>query len=43
LSFMWMNYGAFVSSLDTKFEPQEKKLPSFIEESVRLFARALTP
>lgn len=43
LSFMWMNFGAFVSSLDAKEGAPEEKLQSFIEESVRLFARALTP
>lgn len=41
LSFMWMNYGAFVSQLhDKQFGDS---LDEFIEESVRLFARALTP
>lgn len=37
LSFMWMNHGAFNSNLN------EQELNEFIEESVRLFARALTP
>jgi len=36
-SFMWMNHGAFNRNLN------EDKLNEFIEESVRLFARALTP
>ncbi|MDQ6420058.1 TetR/AcrR family transcriptional regulator [Paenibacillus sp. LHD-117] len=37
LSFMWMNHGAFNSNLLTV------ELDVFIEESVRMFARALTP
>ncbi len=37
LSFMWMNRGAFNGNLN------EERLNEFIEESVRLFARALTP
>jgi AcrR family transcriptional regulator len=43
LSFMWMNYGAFISNLNTKETVSEDSLDEFIEESVRLFARALTP
>lgn len=43
LSFMWMNYGAFVSNLNAKEAISEESLEAFIEESVRLFARALTP
>ncbi|WEK53573.1 MAG: TetR/AcrR family transcriptional regulator [Candidatus Cohnella colombiensis] len=43
-AFMWMNYGAFVSkSLNAKEDFPEDWLEEFIEESVRLFARALTP
>jgi len=37
LSFMWMHYGAFNSSLSSNV------LESFIEESTRLFTKALTP
>jgi AcrR family transcriptional regulator len=44
LSFMWMNYGAFISCHMHAKEPiPENSLDDFIEESVRLFARALTP
>ena len=44
LSFMWMNYGAFISSnLNAKEAVPEDSLDEFIKESVRLFARALTP
>jgi AcrR family transcriptional regulator len=42
LSFMWMNYGAFVSKLGEEPGPGVT-LDNFIEESVMLFARALTP
>lgn len=43
LSFMWMNYGAFVTGLNAHEEWSEAALTAFIEESVRIFARALTP
>ncbi len=43
LSFMWMNYGAFISRLNIKETVSENPLDEFIGESVRLFARALTP
>lgn len=43
LSFMWMNYGAFISNLHAKDASPEDSLEEFIEESVRIFARALTP
>ncbi|MBW5449266.1 TetR family transcriptional regulator [Cohnella sp. CFH 77786] len=43
LSFMWMNYGAFFSSLNKKEAVSEEWLDEFIKESVGLFARALTP
>jgi TetR/AcrR family transcriptional regulator, mexJK operon transcriptional repressor len=43
LSFMWMNYGAFVTGLNAHEEQPEEALQAFIEESVRIFARALTP
>ncbi|MBB6690070.1 helix-turn-helix transcriptional regulator [Cohnella xylanilytica] len=42
-SFMAMNYGAFFSADDGKEALPEQTLDEFIEESVRLFARALTP
>jgi TetR/AcrR family transcriptional repressor of mexJK operon len=43
-SFMWMNYGAFISkSMHAKEDVSESWLNEFIEESTRLFARALTP
>jgi TetR/AcrR family transcriptional regulator, mexJK operon transcriptional repressor len=43
LSFMWMNYGAFISNLNAKEAISEDSLDEFIKESVLLFARALTP
>ncbi|QHW30966.1 TetR/AcrR family transcriptional regulator [Paenibacillus rhizovicinus] len=43
LSFMWMNYGAFISGLNTKEAVSENTLDEFIEESVRLFTKALSP
>jgi AcrR family transcriptional regulator len=42
-SFMWMNYGAFVTGMSTGGGTPEAALDAFIEEGVRLFARALTP
>jgi len=43
LSFMWMNYGAFISRLNAKEADSEQTLNEFIEESVRLFTKALSP
>lgn len=43
LSFMWMNYGAFISRLNAKEAVSEHTLDEFIEESVRLFTKALSP
>lgn len=43
LSFMWMNYGAFVSGMGTGGVLAGVKLEEFIEESVRTFVRALSP
>lgn len=44
LSFMWMNYGAFISrNLNAKEAVSQNSMDEFIEESVQLFARALTP
>jgi AcrR family transcriptional regulator len=42
LSFMWMNYGAFISKLGEHSEPGAV-LEEFIEESVSLFVRGITP
>lgn len=43
-SFMLLNFGAFMNNLDTSDSRfQDVSLDEFIEESVRLFARALTP
>lgn len=42
-TFMWMNYGAFISKMNAKVAGPENSLDEFIEESVRLFTRALTP
>ncbi|MGM0884450.1 MAG: TetR/AcrR family transcriptional regulator [Bacillota bacterium] len=43
LSFMWMNFGAFISSLNTDDSYTTVTKEAFITESVQLFARALTP
>ncbi|OPH58202.1 transcriptional regulator [Paenibacillus ferrarius] len=43
LSFMWMNFGAFISSLNAKEAVSEETLNEFIDESVRLFTKALSP
>jgi hypothetical protein len=43
LSFMWMNYGAFVTGMSTGGAFAAVSLDEFIEESVRTFVRALTP
>lgn len=42
LSFMWMNFGAFISKLNENPAPGIT-LDDFIEESVALFVRGLTP
>ncbi len=42
LSFMWMNYGAFISKLGENPGP-DVTLDDFIEESVSLFVRGITP
>jgi AcrR family transcriptional regulator len=42
LSFMWMNYGAFISKLSENPGPGVT-LDDFVEESVSLFVRGLTP
>lgn len=43
ISFMMMNFGAFMNELDSKEIFPSVTLDEFIEESVRIFARALTP
>jgi AcrR family transcriptional regulator len=43
LSFMWMNYGAFVTGMSTGGVSAGVSVDEFIEESVRTFVRALTP
>jgi AcrR family transcriptional regulator len=43
ISFMMMNFGAFMNELDSKEIFPSVTLDDFIEESVRIFARALTP
>ncbi|MCJ8012466.1 TetR/AcrR family transcriptional regulator [Paenibacillus sp. KQZ6P-2] len=43
MSFMWMNYGAFISRLHENEANSEDSLNEFIEESVRIFTKALTP
>lgn len=44
LAFMWMNHGAFVSELnEDRLSFSIVTMDEFIEESVRTFARALTP
>lgn len=44
LAFMWMNHGAFVSQLnEDSLTFSRVSLDEFIIESVRTFARALTP
>lgn len=40
---MMMNFGAFMNELDSKEIFPSVTLDDFIEESVRIFARALTP
>ncbi|MFC0215075.1 TetR/AcrR family transcriptional regulator [Paenibacillus chartarius] len=43
LSFMWMNHGAFMTSLSAEPTFANVSLEAFIQESVRTFTRALTP
>ena len=43
LSFMWMNYGAFVTGMSAGGAPPGVPMDEFIEESVATFVRALTP
>lgn len=43
LSFMWMNYGAFVTGMSAGGVQQGISMDEFIEESVLTFVRALTP
>jgi AcrR family transcriptional regulator len=43
VTFMWMNYGSFVSMLNNASSFPNIRLDDYIEESVRVFARGLTP
>ncbi|KKI90072.1 transcriptional regulator [Bacillus sp. SA1-12] len=43
LSFMFMNFGAFMNNLDHSSSFTTVSLDEFVTESVQLFARALTP
>lgn len=43
VAFMWMNLGAFMNSTHSIKTFPDITMDEFIEESVRLFARALTP
>ncbi|MGC6586886.1 TetR/AcrR family transcriptional regulator [Paenibacillus sp. Dod16] len=43
ISFMMMNFGAFMNELDSEELFSSVTLDAFIEEGVRIFARALTP
>ncbi|RAL24172.1 TetR/AcrR family transcriptional regulator [Thermoflavimicrobium daqui] len=43
MSFMWMNYGAFISNLVSDVPLTSISMEEFIRTSVQLFARALTP
>ncbi|GIO56184.1 TetR family transcriptional regulator [Paenibacillus cineris] len=43
VSFMWMNLGAFLNTTHVVQTFTDIEIDAFIEESVRLFTRALTP
>jgi len=43
ITFMWMNYGAFISQLFVKSEITAKSKQDFMRSSVDLFVRALSP
>ncbi|WP_078435401.1 TetR/AcrR family transcriptional regulator [Metabacillus halosaccharovorans] len=43
LSFMMMNFGAFMNNLESDMNFQNVSMEKFITESVQLFTRALTP
>ena len=43
LSFMMMNFGAFMNNLDSDVNFPNVSLEEFITESMQLFTRALTP
>ena len=43
MSFMWMNYGAFITRLNAKEAVSDAELDAFIEESVSIFVKALSP
>ncbi|MFD0693262.1 TetR/AcrR family transcriptional regulator [Paenibacillus sp. GCM10027628] len=42
-SFMMMNYGAFMNNLDARTNYPTVSLDAFIQESVQIFTRAITP
>ncbi|SDE22768.1 transcriptional regulator, TetR family [Paenibacillus sp. UNCCL117] len=43
ITFMWMNYGAFMSQLFVKTELTTKSKEQFMRSSIDLFVRALSP
>ncbi|WP_253944982.1 TetR/AcrR family transcriptional regulator [Paenibacillus sp. NEAU-GSW1] len=43
ITFMWMNYGAFMSQLFTESPISTVTMQNFMHSSVELFARGLTP
>ena len=43
ITFMWMNYGAFMSQLFVKSEITTKSKQDFMKSSIDLFVRALRP
>ncbi|MBD0384224.1 TetR/AcrR family transcriptional regulator [Paenibacillus sedimenti] len=43
ITFMWMNYGAFMSKLLSGESITSVTMQEFMESSIELFARALTP
>jgi AcrR family transcriptional regulator len=43
ITFMWMNYGAFISQLFVRSEITTKSKQDFMRSSIDLFVRALSP
>lgn len=43
ITFMWMHYGAFMSHLFTKSDLTAKPMQDFMNSSVELFVKALSP
>lgn len=43
VTFMWMNYGSFITNMKSSGTFPDVGLEDFIAESVRVFARGLTP